>query len=133
VDSRQLDNYRASDINEEHLEITPIRPFHERMDPSTLHVMGFSHVDRRRAHRPKPAELAGNPRLFQIVEEKLVLWWPPSPISRWLMETCPDDEELRVSHNTMRAPPETTAHMALFCCIRGWFREGLNRLHPVCF
>jgi hypothetical protein len=71
---------------------------------STRRAMRFSHADRRRAHRPKPAKPADNPRLFQVVEEKLVLGWSPSPISRWVMETCPDDEEMRVSQNTIRAP-----------------------------
>ena len=57
-------------------------------------------ASRRRAHRPKPAKLTMNPRLRGVVEDKLVLWWSPLQISRWLVAAYPGDEEMRVSHET---------------------------------
>ena len=63
---------------------------------------GVAHrASRRRAHRPKPSKLATHPRLRQVVEDKLVLWWSPLQISRWLAEAYPGDEEMRVSHETI--------------------------------
>ncbi|MCZ6662655.1 MAG: helix-turn-helix domain-containing protein, partial [Actinobacteria bacterium] len=62
------------------------------------------HADRAalpRARRPKPSKLATNPRLSEVVEEKLGLWWSPLQISRWLESAYPDDEEMRVSHETI--------------------------------
>ena len=58
-------------------------------------------ASRRRAHRPKPAKLAMNPRLRGVVEAKLGLWWSPLQISRWLVVAYPGDEEMRVSHETI--------------------------------
>jgi len=52
---------------------------------------------RQRARRPKPAKLAANHRLREVVEEKLELWWSPHQISTWLTQAYPDDEEMRVS------------------------------------
>ena len=46
-------------------------------------------------------ELVTHPQLRQVVEAKLELWWSPLQISGWLMETYPDDEEMRVSHETI--------------------------------
>ncbi len=42
-------------------------------------------ASRRRATRPKARKLAEYPRLGDAVEEKLLLWWSPSQISRWLI------------------------------------------------
>jgi len=58
-------------------------------------------ASRRRAHRPKPSKLATYPLLRAAVEEKLELWWSPLQISRWLESAYPDDEEMRVSHETI--------------------------------
>ena len=56
---------------------------------------------RIRARRPKPAKLACNRQLREAVEEKLEAWWSPVQISGWLIDTYPDDEEMRVSHETI--------------------------------
>jgi IS30 family transposase len=58
-------------------------------------------ASRRRAKRPKTKKLAECPRLRKAVERNLELWWSPSQISRWLMRAYPDDEEMRVSHETI--------------------------------
>ena len=76
-------------------------------------------ASRRRAHRPKPAKLATSPRLRQVVEEKLSLWWSPLQISRWLIEAYPGDEEMRVSHETI--------YQSLFIQGKGALRKELWR------
>jgi IS30 family transposase len=76
-------------------------------------------ASRRRAHRPKPAKLTMNPRLRAVVEAKLALWWSPLQISRWLIEAYPDDEEMRVSHETI--------YQSLFIQGKGALRKELSR------
>ena len=58
-------------------------------------------ASRRRARRPKPMKLAECPRLPKVVGGKLELWWSPSQVSRWLIRAYRDDEEMRVSHETI--------------------------------
>jgi IS30 family transposase len=55
---------------------------------------------RRRAQRPKAMKLEECPRLRQVVEDKLELWWSPAQISLLLESAYPDVEEMRVSHET---------------------------------
>ncbi len=81
---------------------------------------GVAHrASRHRARRPKPAKLTMNPRLRDVVEAKLVLWWSPLQISRWLVAAYPDDEEMRVSHETI--------YQSLFIQGRGALRTELWR------
>ncbi len=58
-------------------------------------------ASRRRAKRPKVMKLSECPRLREEVEDKLDLWWSPTQISGWLVVAYPDDEEMRVSHETI--------------------------------
>ncbi len=76
-------------------------------------------ASRRHAHRPKPAKLACNPQLRQVVEAKLELWWSPLQISRWLIEAHPGDEEMRGSHETI--------YQSLFIQGKGALRKELSR------
>ncbi len=76
-------------------------------------------ASRRRARRPKAMKLAECPRLGEAVEEKLLLWWSPGQISRWLVRAYPDDEEMRVSHETI--------YQSLFVQGRGALRKELWR------
>jgi len=76
-------------------------------------------ASRHRAQRPKPAKLAMNHRLRVVVEEKLERWWSPLQISRWLLEAYPDDEEMRVSHETI--------YQSLFIQGKGALRKELWR------
>ena len=76
-------------------------------------------ASRRRAKRPKPMKLAECRRLRDAVDEKLLLWWSPGQISRWLVRTYPDDEEMRVSHETI--------YQSLFVQGRGALRTELWR------
>jgi IS30 family transposase len=59
------------------------------------------------------------PRLAEAVETKLSLWWSPGQISRWLVRAYPDDEGMRVSHETI--------YQSLFIQGRGALRKELWR------
>jgi len=74
---------------------------------------------RKRAKRPKAMKLAECPRLGQAVEDKLELWWSPAQISRRLIRAYPDDQEMRVSHETI--------YQSLFVQGRGTLRKELWR------
>jgi IS30 family transposase len=54
-----------------------------------------------RSLRPKKCLLAVNRKLRNIVASKLILDWSPEQISGWLKTQYPDDESLRVSHETI--------------------------------
>jgi IS30 family transposase len=73
-----------------------------------------------RMRRPKPSKLAACVRLRAVVEAKLELRWSPQQISGWLVETFPDDPEMRVSHETI--------YVSLFVQSRGALRRELTRL-----
>ena len=73
----------------------------------------------RRMRRPKPSKLAACARLRAAVEAKLELRWSPTQISGWLVESFPDDPEMRVSHETI--------YLSLFVQSRGALRKELTR------
>jgi IS30 family transposase len=62
--------------------------------------------------------LAQNIRLKELVAAKLGENWSPEQISGWLKLTYPDDEGLRVSHETI--------YKSLFIQTRGLFRKELR-------
>jgi IS30 family transposase len=72
-----------------------------------------------RMRRPKRSKLAACPRLRAVVEAKLELRWSPQQISGWLVETFPEDPEMRVSHETI--------YVSLFVQSRGALRKELSR------
>src|SRR6266852_6468692 len=69
------------------------------------------------ALRPKRCLLAVNRKLRDIVASKLVLDWSPEQISGWLKTQHPDDESLRVSHDTI--------YRSLFIQARGVLKKEL--------
>ncbi len=71
-----------------------------------------------RGRRPKPATLAACPRLARVVTRKLKLKWSPRQIALWLPRRFPDDESMRVSHETI--------YQALFVQSRGGLRAELT-------
>jgi IS30 family transposase len=72
-----------------------------------------------RARRPKPAKLVVNPRLRDWVAEKLEdKQWSPEQISGRLVETFPDDESMRISHEAI--------YQALYVQGRGALRRELT-------
>lgn len=72
-----------------------------------------------RARRPKPYRLACNPRLRELVQQKLQERWSPEQISGWLASSFADDESMRVS-------PETI-YRSLFIQARGLLKQELVR------
>ena len=76
-------------------------------------------ASRHRARRPKPAKLASNHQLREVVEAKLESWWSPVQISDWLIDTYPDNQEMRVSHETI--------YQSLFIQGKGSLRKELWR------
>ena len=69
------------------------------------------------ALRPKKCLLAGSPTLRNIVASKLILDWSPEQISGWLKTHYPDDESMRVSHETI--------YRSLFIQARGVLKKEL--------
>ena len=70
-----------------------------------------------RAHRPKSCKLAGNDYLCRIISVKLIRKWSPQQIAGWLMREHPDDEDNRVSHETI--------YRSLFIQTRGVLKKEL--------
>jgi IS30 family transposase len=71
----------------------------------------------RSALRPKPCLLALNPKLRDIVASKLTVNWSPEQVSGWLKAQYPDDESMRVSHETI--------YRSLFIQARGVLKKQL--------
>ena len=71
------------------------------------------------ALRPKTCLLAIHEQLRTIVAGKLLLDWSPEQISGWLKQQYPNDESLRVSHETI--------YRSLFIQARGALKQELVR------
>jgi len=69
------------------------------------------------ALRPKRCLLAVNRKLRNIVTSKLILDWSPEQISGWLKTQYPDDQSMRVSHETI--------YRSLFIQARGVLKKEL--------
>ena len=67
--------------------------------------------------RPKRCLLGENRKLRDIVASKLILDWSPEQISGWLKNQYPNDESLRVSHETI--------YRSLFIQARGALKKEL--------
>jgi IS30 family transposase len=69
------------------------------------------------ALRPKRCVLAVHSKLQKIVVSKLILDWSPEQISGWLKIQYPEDERMRVSHETI--------YRSLFIQARGVLKQEL--------
>jgi IS30 family transposase len=69
------------------------------------------------ALRPKPCLLATHNKLQEIVTSKLMQDWSPEQISGWLKQQYPEDESLRVSHESI--------YRSLFIQARGALKQEL--------
>jgi IS30 family transposase len=69
------------------------------------------------ALRPKACLLAIHVKLQRIVASKLILDWSPEQISGWLKMQYPEDESMRVSHETI--------YRSLFIQARGVLKQEL--------
>src|SRR6266516_1206794 len=63
--------------------------------------------------RPQRCKLAGNPRLAALVAAKLAEQWSPEQIAGWLRLRFPEDETMRVSHETIYLTLFIQARVAL--------------------
>jgi len=72
-----------------------------------------------RAHRPKPCKLVAEPALSRIVANKLRSQWSPEQIAGWLKRAYPDNENRRVSHETI--------YKSLFIQARGALKKELQQ------
>jgi IS30 family transposase len=68
-----------------------------------------------RRPRPKQRKLQTSPRLRAYVKSKLRIRWSPEQISHTLVKTYPDDQEMRVTHETI--------YQALYLQGRGGLRR----------
>ena len=69
------------------------------------------------ALRPKRCLLALHVKLQEIVAGKLILDWSPEQVSGWLKSEYPEDERMRVSHETI--------YRSLFIQARGVLKKEL--------
>src|SRR5437870_3819095 len=80
--------------------------------------LGAERVARRLARRPKPTKLSRCPRLVAAIEEGLRRRWSPQQISARLKLDHPDDERMRISHETI--------YRSLYVQSRGELRRQLT-------
>lgn len=73
----------------------------------------------QRRHRPKPFTLIENTRLCRVIEEWMDEGWSPKLISVMLPIVFPDDQTMRVSHETI--------YQALYVQTRGKLRADLHQ------
>lgn len=69
------------------------------------------------SRRPKACKLAGNKWLRRVVSEKLKINWSPEQIAGWLKRGFGDDEDKKVSHETI--------YRSLFVQARGVLKKEL--------
>jgi IS30 family transposase len=69
------------------------------------------------SRRPQPCRLATSPTLQQIVASKLALEWSPEQVAGWLKLEFPDQDTMRVSHETI--------YRSLFIQARGVLKKEL--------
>jgi len=72
-----------------------------------------------RAKRPKLLKLERYPQLKRTVQRKLEQKWSPEQIAGWLRQTYTDDEDMRVSHESI--------YKSLFLQARGGLKRELTR------
>lgn len=72
----------------------------------------------KRARRPKLCKLATRLRLQRFVASRLQLQWSPEQIAGWLKQKYPEDDRMRVSHETI--------YRSLFVQARGVLKKELQ-------
>jgi transposase, IS30 family len=83
-----------------------------------------------RTRRPKPAKLARNAVLRGHVEQRLAQRWSPQQISARLVCDFPNDQRMRVSHETIYTSLFVQARGALRAELTACLRTGRVRRRP---
>ena len=84
------------------------------------HTYRATEADRQawqHARRPKPCRLATSLMLQRLVASKLVLEWSPEQVAGWLKLEFPDQDTMRISHETI--------YRSLFIQARGVLKKEL--------
>lgn len=90
------------------------------VSPDGVYYATRAHLWARQARqRPKIPKLVANPQIAWFVEEAMDEGWSPKLISQVLAGMFPDDEEMRISHETI--------YRALYVQTRGVLRADLAR------
>ena len=84
----------------------------------------------KRARRPKRRKLLTNPRLLKAVNDRLRLRWSPEQIAVSLKRAYPQDEEMRVSAETIYQTLYLQARGSLRGEVKGWLRSGRAARRP---
>ena len=84
----------------------------------------------RRARRPKPAKLNRCPRLRAEVARLLAERWSPEQIAHRLVHDHPEDQEMRVSHETIYRSLFVQARGSLRTELAACLRSGRARRRP---
>jgi IS30 family transposase len=120
--SRGLEAQRSIREIARHIGRAPSTVSREISRNASLRWMYRAHRSERRAWdralRPKPCRLAQDPILARLVAQKLELDWSPQQISGWLARAFPNDESMRVSHETI--------YKTLFVQARGVLKKELT-------
>lgn len=77
-----------------------------------------------RSSRPKRRKLLANPRLRKAVNDRLKLRWSPEQITASLKCAYPQDEEMRVSTETIYQTLYLQARGSLRSEVKRWLRSG---------
>jgi transposase, IS30 family len=83
-----------------------------------------------RSRRPKQGKLAGCPGLRAAVEAGLERRWSPEQISARLRREHPDDEQMRISHETIYRALYVQSRGELRRQLAGQLRTGRRRRRP---
>lgn len=83
--------------------------------------------------RPKQRKLEANERLHDAVNEGLKEKWSPEQISSKLVELCPDDLDMRVSHEAIYETLFLQARGELWTQLKLALRTGRTRRGGVSF
>ena len=84
----------------------------------------------KRAERPKQTKLQSNPRLLAAVEEGLGRCWSPAQISARLRLEYPNDEGMRISHETIYRSLYVQSRGELRRQLQANLRTGRTRRRP---
>lgn len=84
----------------------------------------------KRSRRPKRRKLLAHPRLLKAVNDRLRLRWSPEQVAASLKRAYPQDEEMRVSAETIYQTLYLQARGSLRSEVKRWLRSGRVARRP---